>query len=459
MSASPNRSVNVLLRRRAADGRATYDIIHGPTIGVTPPGQVGNRRTLRRHAVGRERPQPRRRIRQSATPGLTRIAGDRAAVAAPPDHCVSYRTCCLLSALLGNRTMSRRLLEAVRALAPGPVAELWFDDGSYRRHPAPAWARRSAELEAELVAARALSGGALPDAELYVVNTVQLAQVAARMRPDARFVVATDATPALTDRLRARAYGAPRSLARRAFRHVQGTRFGAFARHVDAWLPMSGACRDSLVADYGVPAARCLVTSAPQPDVDDAPPSARPERDRRLLFVGNDFLRKGGRELCAALDLLPGATLTVVSRDPEARACVRRDPRVELVADAAGPESLVPRYRTADLLVHPTYVDHWSHVICEGLARGLPFAVTAGTPPAELVAASGAGETIAWPPTAESIAAAVRGALADRERHAARRTQALAYARRELHADVFRRRLATVLTWSAAEPRLSTATP
>lgn len=367
---------------------------------------------------------------------------------------VHDRICCLLSTLLGNRTMSLRLLEAVRGIARGPVDEVWFSDETYRLHPAPAWARRSDELEAESVVAALLRSQPLPPASLYVANTVVLAQCGRAQRPDARWAVATDATPALTDRMRARAHESRGSLVRRAFRRVQGARFRRFARAIDLWLPMSEACRDSLVEDYGVDGARCLVTSAPQAAIDVALPKrdilARP---LQLLFVGNDFVRKGGPELCRALAQLPGTHLTIVSRDPEAarHALAAGAERVTLHSGVSDPRALAPIYRAAHLLVHPTRLDHYSHVICEGLSHGLPFAVTAGTPPAELITRSGAGIEIAWPPTSAAIVAAVRSVLDDPGRYYSRCGRALAFAARELHADVFRARLADALESAAGD--------
>jgi glycosyltransferase involved in cell wall biosynthesis len=364
---------------------------------------------------------------------------------------VATRTCCLLSGLLGNRTMSLRLLEAVRAIAPGPVDELWLTDDTYRRHPAPKWLRISSELEFEHVAGRLLDSTGLPEASTYVVNTAGLAAVALRRRPGARWVVATDATPTLTDRLRARAYGVPESWVRGAFRKLQARRFRALAERVDLWLPMSRQCEDSLVEDFGVPRGRCLQTSAPQASIDEALPRRDPEaRPFRLLFVGNDFARKGGMQLCTAIRSLPDVQLTIVSRDPEARR--HASERILVRDDVTEPGSLARAYREAHLLVHPTFVDHYSHVICEGLARGLPFAVTAGTPPAELIERSGAGVAIAWPPSQESIAAALTRVMQEPARYAPLCGRALAFARRELDARVFRDRLSAVLGYGVTGP-------
>lgn len=354
--------------------------------------------------------------------------------------------------------MSLRLLEAVRSISPGPVDEVWFTDETYRRFPAPAWRRRSSELELEYVAARLLDAVGLPDAGTYVVNTAGLAAVALPRRPGARWVVATDATPTLTDRMRARAYGAPTSWIRGAFRKLQARRFRELAERVDLWLPMSQDCLESLVTDFGVARENCLATSAPQPSVDDVLPRRDPEaRPFRLLFVGNDFARKGGVQLCAAVERLPDVHLTIVSRDPEAKR--RAGDRMAVRDDVTDPAQLARTYREAHLLVHPTFVDHYSHVICEGLARGLPFAVTEGTPPAELVARSGAGVAIAWPPTAESIADAVTRVMRAPERYAPLCGRALAFARRELHARGFRTRLGDALGWRIVEPEPESALP
>ena len=347
--------------------------------------------------------------------------------------------------------MSLRLLDAVRATASGPVDELWFTPETYRRHPAPAWLRRSSELELEYVASRMLDASGLPAARTYVVNTAGLASVALPRQPGARWVVATDATPVLTDRLRARAYGAPESWVRTAFRRLQARRFRRLAAQVDLWLPMSQDCLESLVEDFGVPRDRCVPTSAPQPSVDEALPRRDPDaRPFRLLFVGDDFARKGGAQLCAAVGALPDVQLTIVSRDPEAKRHAGQ--RIAVRDDVSDPGQLVRAYRDAHLLVHPTFIDHYSHVICEGLARGLPFAVTEGTPPAELIARSGAGVAIEWPPSPRSIADAVLRVMRAPERYAPLCARALTFARRDLHVQDFRVRLGAALAPLAGDP-------
>lgn len=349
--------------------------------------------------------------------------------------------CCLLSGVLGNRTLSLRLEAAVREAGAVALPSRWLDEAAYVRHPAPRLARLSSELESELVVRRMLGNGRLPRADVYLVNGLGLALAARPLAPSARWVVATDSTPALVDRLRS---GVRAGLPRRAFRALQGLRFARFVPKVDAWLPMSVTCRDSLVGDYGAAADRCAVTFAPQSTIAATPPARSPGAGPlRLLFVGNDFVRKGGPALVAARDLLgDAATLTIVSRDPACAGLADR-PRIELVPGVADPRDIVRFYDAAHLLVYPTRFDLYSNVILEGLARGLPFLVSgaAATPAAELTDLTGAGWTLARA-DAEGIAAAARAAVADPRVYAARCEAAFAFARRELSPARFAEKVA-----------------
>jgi glycosyltransferase involved in cell wall biosynthesis len=128
-----------------------------------------------------------------------------------------------------------------------------------------------------------------------------------------------------------------------------------------------------------------------------------------------------------------GVSLTVVSNDPAAGACAEQG-RISVVRGITDPAALSSIYSGAHLLVHPTRFDLYSHVICEGLAHGLPFAVSANTPAAELVAESGAGVLIAPPVSADSIATAIRAAT-EPSGYARREAAALSFAQRCLRME------------------------
>lgn len=105
-----------------------------------------------------------------------------------------------------------------------------------------------------------------------------------------------------------------------------------------------------------------------------------PAMGRMLLFVANDYARKGLTTLLAALVTLPrDVQLAVVGNTGQAQ-------RFRDLASAAGVEKRVHflgaldgvgrAYRAADVLVHPTLDDTFAMVVLEGLAHGLPVVVS-----------------------------------------------------------------------------------
>ncbi len=146
------------------------------------------------------------------------------------------------------------------------------------------------------------------------------------------------------------------------------------ARWFTTWSEWS---KQSLVRDYGAEAKRVTVLP-PGTTLSNFPdPSARGERrpgPLRLLFVGGDFVRKGGDFLCEVhasqfrdsceLHLVTSADLT-----PSANVYVYRGLRPH------SPE-LLKLYADADVFVLPTRADCLAVVLGEAMAAGLPIITT-----------------------------------------------------------------------------------
>ncbi len=105
-----------------------------------------------------------------------------------------------------------------------------------------------------------------------------------------------------------------------------------------------------------------------------------PAGGRMLLFVANDYLRKGLTTLLAALVTLPAdVQLAVVGNTGQARrfrdlaAALGVAQRVHFLGSLGG---VAPAYRAADVLVHPTLDDTFAMVVLEALAHGLPVVVS-----------------------------------------------------------------------------------
>lgn len=99
-----------------------------------------------------------------------------------------------------------------------------------------------------------------------------------------------------------------------------------------------------------------------------------------LLFVANDYKRKGLDALLQALKQLPPEVQLAVAGKPGAAA-----PYVERVRELGlasrvhflgSQDDLVPAYRAADCLVHPTLEDTYAMVVLEAMSHGLPVVVS-----------------------------------------------------------------------------------
>lgn len=358
------------------------------------------------------------------------------------------RICCLLSGILGNHTVSNKMLASLGSSGITPDLTIWLNGDDYRLYPANRVQRLSSELETESVFRQKLKASSLEEYDLYLVNSPILALATSGMMPYEKLIVATDATPAIAEGLHRR-LGRRNSVPRVIMHSLREQRFKQLATAVGHWLPMSNTCAKSLIEDYGVDPLRCSVTYAPQTVSKFLPERAVIDDPLKLLFVSNLFRLKGGPALCSAVREFKNAELTIVSNDPEALP-YDDSHQIRVIAGIKDPVQIQVLYREAHLLVHPTSFDHYPNVILEGLAQGLPFITTDGFGPGELIELSGAGWPIAWPPHERNIADAIRNSVADQERHRQRSERAILFAQTNLTPERFSGVIASALKTTAS---------
>jgi glycosyltransferase involved in cell wall biosynthesis len=187
-------------------------------------------------------------------------------------------------------------------------------------------------------------------------------------------VVSLDATPKNFDDIGS-AYGHSRSgrLAEWAKAAINRRAFGAASQLV-TWSRLAS---DSLITDYQVPAAKIHVIP---PGVDlgvfrplDSTPIAGPVR---ILFVGGDFVRKGGPELLTAMSALsPNVELDVVTGSDVVGIPSNVTCRVHRGLKPRTAE-LIDLYRRADIFALPSRGDCLPQVLAEAAAAGLPLVAT-----------------------------------------------------------------------------------
>lgn len=184
------------------------------------------------------------------------------------------------------------------------------------------------------------------------------------------------------------------------------------ARHLFAF---SEATRHSLVSDYGIDPSRITVTGAGVNfrRLPDVTPSTRADGPSTILFVGNDFTRKGGPLLLEAFrrvrEAFPDARLQLVGAGTR----LSPQPGVQMlgrIEDRARIESL---YRDAAVFVVPSHFDPYPLVALEAMSFGLPVVASRqmGTP--EMIDDGVTGRLIT-PGRVDELAAVLIELLGDR---------------------------------------------
>ena len=281
----------------------------------------------------------------------------------------------VLEQTLGHVAHTRNLERALAATdwIDGTVVKLPYEPrGSLERLPGLRnWSLR-ASLMARSALRRRLGEGGLDAAFIHTQVAALLSAGVMRAVPT---VVSLDATPANFDEV-GEAYGHRRGqpLAEAAKAAVNRRAFLA----APALVTWSRLAADSLVGDYGVPAARVRVIP-PGVDLSLFRPVERPAGADglvRVLFVGGDFARKGGPDVLAALQGVPEAEVDVVTGSERVQVPASVRCRVHRGLRPGDP-ALLDLYRRADVFALPTRGDCLPQVLAEAAASGLPLVATA----------------------------------------------------------------------------------
>lgn len=280
----------------------------------------------------------------------------------------------VLEQTLGHGAHSRNLKRALeREAGIDPVVlELGFETTSpaLRQFPLLSnWTFRSS------LAARRALGRKLRRRELdaVFVHTQSASLLLGRLMKAVPTVISLDATPKNFDAV-GHAYGH-----RAASTAIEGAKTAVYRRTLVSAEELVVWCQwaaDSLVADYAIPPSRIHVIP-PGVDLDLFKPAAqqRPPGPTRILFVGGDFIRKGGQDLLDAVttlddlevDIVTGATKIDVPAGVRCR-----------VHNGLAPQSpaLLRLYSEADIFALPSRSDCLPQALAEAAAAGLPIVTT-----------------------------------------------------------------------------------
>lgn len=163
---------------------------------------------------------------------------------------------------------------------------------------------------------------------------------------------------------------------------------------------------------------------------------------RCVLFVGNDFRKKGLPALLQALAQLPADCYLAVVGNAAQKAAVEADLQASgqtgRIHFLGALSSVDVAYQAADCLAHPTLEDTFAMVVLEALAHGLPVVVS-GPAYCGIAADLRDGEDallLRDPRDTQVLATALRRALDDATLTAGLREHGLAFAQRHLWSEI-----------------------
>lgn len=284
---------------------------------------------------------------------------------------------CLLSNLLGNKVLSAQYREAIDQITGITDLEVVYEYLSiddFHTYSVPFLFRKSNIAELMYVAGLKFKNIDFTSFDLVVVGCYEFLWVFRKSMELVPVITFLDTTPIAARRMLVQRLGTTRAritgyLLSACFRVIFGPVFGKVA----LFLPTSPWCGRSLVEDFKVEERR-VNFNYPALDLSFWSPRKtinNPNDPLRLLFVGNDFIRKGGMRLLDIFTRLEiKASLTIISND----SCLNGmnlPGGVQVVSNVAHNE-ISHYFMLADLFVFPTMYDQLPLVATEAMACGTP---------------------------------------------------------------------------------------
>jgi glycosyltransferase involved in cell wall biosynthesis len=280
---------------------------------------------------------------------------------------------CIFPTLLGGKAATAAIIKALDKVRDLEATYVLIDKVDYETLRPPWWIPPTNFCQIRYIARKKAAKFLDQKFDLLFVRSWELvvafSDIARRVPAAASF----DATPAtLEAELRNRRFKMWKRALSWTFHHQA---FARAVRQFDFFLPKGSDCAYSLERDYKIPRGRCFVTLSAQSTDSWIPIPRTYTPPARLLFVGNDFVRKGGDFLLRlfANHLADKCSLTIVSNDP----VVGNRHLAPGVTWLRGKnrEQLLDVYRQSDILLFPTQQDFVPEVLAEALTMGLPCLV------------------------------------------------------------------------------------
>ena len=283
---------------------------------------------------------------------------------------------CIFSRLLGGKTFSGRLIEALSNIDEVTPLYLFYDLEDSQRYPVPRWAEMSDTLAASWSIRKKFRDAVKEEFDILCFQSYMLMPAFYELIKRLPTAVALDTTPALAHKLIIEETNSPLVKVRSKIAcYISTFIFKKIFGHVDIFLQRTQWCCDSLESDYDTGADKLYVTYSPL-DLSIWKPIERGTNGKmNLLFVGNDFKRKGGEFLLELYrrHLSDRCVLRIVSNDRNL-SNMHIPNGVYIIQGITHGEvdKLIDIYQTSDLFLFPTIRDQLGLVLTEAISVGLP---------------------------------------------------------------------------------------
>lgn len=282
---------------------------------------------------------------------------------------------CVCNCLLGNRIFTMNFKSILDGFKNVKVDYVFVEQSDYEAMPISRWRSLGMSIETLCVIKRKLKDVDFAQYDLVIAQGFEIAwALKGRLEGTPCFLFA-DATPVASHHLILKySHGFLKKLRSFLMIWIYKFIFADIFSDVDLFFPMTQWCGKSFIDNFRVPPEKVCVC-APSIDIRVWKPAehfAENNGKIKLLFVGNDFKRKGGFQLMEIFEQLSScAELCIVSNDPIFDQ-MRLPDGVQLLRNVPH-EELPQVFQEADLFVFPTLKEHLGISQVEAAACGLPI--------------------------------------------------------------------------------------